>query len=326
MPVDGGRFPGGGRLAKRYPQRTVILAGFAVTIAGIVVLLALVTISTSVWAFLPGLFVVGIGVGDMVTPSVNIVQSAFGDDLQGEISGLSRSVSNLGSSLGTAIAGTILVAGITATPQRAYALAMIVMAVAGAIGLIAAAVPAPDRRHRDAFPAHGGLGHPGPSSIGSPRARVPRRRWYRPDAGGLVCRSRSTTRRAVPVELGPMAGAAQPSGNRSGGRSASVMMSLSSGMHTSPTGFGGVMTERADVEREGRRVSGGAIASLSGLAVLLIFIVQNRAEIKFRFLFLHFSWPIWLYTIVTALFGALVWFGLGVIRRHRRRVERRRNR
>jgi uncharacterized integral membrane protein len=86
------------------------------------------------------------------------------------------------------------------------------------------------------------------------------------------------------------------------------------------------MTERADVEREGRRVSGGAIASLSGLAVLLIFIVQNRAEIKFRFLFLHFSWPIWLYTIVTALFGALVWFGLGVIRRHRRRVERRRNR
>jgi hypothetical protein len=32
---------------------------------------------------------------------------------QGEISGLSRSVSNLGSSLGTAIAGTILVAGMS---------------------------------------------------------------------------------------------------------------------------------------------------------------------------------------------------------------------
>jgi hypothetical protein len=74
----------------------------------------------------------------MLTPSVNVVQSSFGENLQGEISGLSRSVSNLGSSLGTAIAGTILVAGITATPGRAYALAMITLAVVGLIGLVAA--------------------------------------------------------------------------------------------------------------------------------------------------------------------------------------------
>ena len=45
----------------------------------------------------------------MLTPSVNVVQSSFPEALQGEISGLSRSVSNLGSSFGTAIAGTILV-------------------------------------------------------------------------------------------------------------------------------------------------------------------------------------------------------------------------
>jgi hypothetical protein len=48
-------------------------------------------------------------------------------------------VSNLGSSLGTAVAGTILVAGITATPGRAYALAMTALAVVGVIGLLAAA-------------------------------------------------------------------------------------------------------------------------------------------------------------------------------------------
>ena len=40
-------------------------------------------------------------VGVMPTPSVNVVQSAFPENLQGEISGLSRSVSNLGSSFGT---------------------------------------------------------------------------------------------------------------------------------------------------------------------------------------------------------------------------------
>jgi hypothetical protein len=52
--------------------------------------------------------VIGLGVGVMLTPSVNVVQSAFPEELQGEISGLSRSVSNLGSSLGAAVAGTIL--------------------------------------------------------------------------------------------------------------------------------------------------------------------------------------------------------------------------
>jgi hypothetical protein len=47
-------------------------------------------------------------------------------------------VSNLGSCLGTAIAGTILVAGITSTPERSYGLAMIALAVVGLIGLVAA--------------------------------------------------------------------------------------------------------------------------------------------------------------------------------------------
>jgi hypothetical protein len=74
----------------------------------------------------------------MLTPSVNVVQSSFGDDLQGEISGLSRSVSNLGSSLGTAVAGTIIVAGITVTPERSYGLAMVVLAVTSIVGLVAA--------------------------------------------------------------------------------------------------------------------------------------------------------------------------------------------
>jgi MFS family permease len=126
------------RFAKRRSQRTLILAGFILTIAGVAVLLALVVGSPTAWAFAPGLFLIGLGLGVMLTPSVNVVQSSFPENQQGEISGLSRSVSNLGSSLGTAIAGTILVAGITATPERAYALAMSSLAVVGVIGLIAA--------------------------------------------------------------------------------------------------------------------------------------------------------------------------------------------
>ena len=123
------------RLAKRRSQRTLIAGGFITTIVGVVVLLALVKGSPSAWAFAPGLLLIGLGLGVMLTPSVNIVQSAFPEAQQGEISGLSRSISNLGSTLGTAIAGTIMVAGITADPKQSYAVAMIVLAVVGLIGL-----------------------------------------------------------------------------------------------------------------------------------------------------------------------------------------------
>jgi MFS family permease len=125
-----------GRLARRFRQRTLILTGFVTTIAGIIVLLAMVKGHPSAWYFAPGLFLIGVGLGIMLTPSVNVVQSAFPENLQGEISGLSRSVSNLGSSFGTAIAGTILVAGL-ADPQRSYGIAMIVLAFLGLIGLAA---------------------------------------------------------------------------------------------------------------------------------------------------------------------------------------------
>jgi MFS family permease len=128
---------GAERFAKRRTQKTLIVAGFVVTIAGIVVLLALVPGTTNIAPFVPGLFLVGFGLGAMLTPSVNVVQSSFPEAQQGEISGLSRSVSNLGSSLGTAVAGTILVS-VVATGNRAYGIAMATLAVIALIGLWAA--------------------------------------------------------------------------------------------------------------------------------------------------------------------------------------------
>jgi len=77
---------------------------------------------------------------------------------------------------------------------------------------------------------------------------------------------------------------------------------------------------------EGRRLSGGVVATLVGVGLLLVFMIQNTAPVTLRFLFWSWSWPLWLFTLVTALLGALVWFGLGVLRRHRRRVARREGR
>ncbi|MEZ0284619.1 MAG: MFS transporter, partial [Thermoleophilia bacterium] len=125
---------GAERFAKRREQRTLIVAGFVITLVGIGLLIGLVEGSSTIWAFVPGLFLIGFGLGAMLTPSVNVVQSSFPEDRQGEISGLSRSVSNLGSSFGTAIAGTILVAA-AAPGNRTYGIAMGVLAGIGLIGL-----------------------------------------------------------------------------------------------------------------------------------------------------------------------------------------------
>ena len=51
------------RLAKRRAQRTLIIAGFVVTMPGIVVLIAMVNGSPSAWAFAPGLLLIGLGLG-----------------------------------------------------------------------------------------------------------------------------------------------------------------------------------------------------------------------------------------------------------------------
>jgi predicted MFS family arabinose efflux permease len=125
------------RLAKRHPQRWLVRAGFVLTAAGMVLLLALVREDSGVWTFIPGLLLVGLGVGVMLTSSVNVVQSSFPESDQGEISGLSRSVSNLGSSLGTALAGSILV-GAAVPGGRPFALAQVTMLVITLIGLGAA--------------------------------------------------------------------------------------------------------------------------------------------------------------------------------------------
>jgi MFS family permease len=123
-----------GRLAQRRTQKRLIWAGFVLTIVGLILLLLLGGLTSSILASIPGFLLIGLGVGTMLTSSVNVVQSSFPDKDQGEISGLSRSVSNLGSSLGTAIAGSVLVASIL----HNYAAALITMIVFACIGLIAA--------------------------------------------------------------------------------------------------------------------------------------------------------------------------------------------
>jgi MFS family permease len=128
---------GADRFARRHPQRWLIIAGFLVTAVGMILLLALVRAHSGIWTWVPGLLLFGAGVGVMLTSSVNVVQSSFPDADQGEISGLSRSVSNLGSSLGTALVGSVLVA-VKLPEGRPFAVALTTMLVIALIGLVLA--------------------------------------------------------------------------------------------------------------------------------------------------------------------------------------------
>jgi MFS family permease len=126
---------GAARFARRHPQRWLIIAGFLVTTVGMILLLALVRAHSGILTWIPGLLLFGVGIGVMLTSSVNVVQSSFPDQEQGEISGLSRSVSNLGSSLGTALVGSVLVA-VKMPAGKPFAAAIIIMLCFALIGLL----------------------------------------------------------------------------------------------------------------------------------------------------------------------------------------------
>jgi MFS family permease len=128
---------GADRFARRHPQRWLIIAGFLSTAAGMILLLALVRQHSGILSWVPGLLLFGAGVGVMLTSSVNVVQSSFPDADQGDISGLSRSVSNLGSSFGTALVGSLMVA-VKLPIGKTLAVALVMLLVIALIGLVLA--------------------------------------------------------------------------------------------------------------------------------------------------------------------------------------------
>ena len=142
---------GADRFARRHPQRWLIIAGFLVTSVGMILLLTLVRAHSGILTWVPGLLLFGAGVGVMLTSSVNVVQSSFPDADQGDISGLSRSVSNLGSSLGTALVGSVLVA-VKLPAGKPFAVALATLLVITLAGLVIAYV-IPRQPHSAGEPA-----------------------------------------------------------------------------------------------------------------------------------------------------------------------------
>ena len=145
------------KLAHKYSQRTLIRGGFVLTILGMILLVWLASATSPLLNFMPGLLLMGLGIGVMLTSSVNVVQSAFPEKDQGEISGVSRSVSNLGSALGTSIVGSVLLT--TFLPEtQTFGLALITVTIIAGIGLIAAMLLPSDTAQSNEAPIIGESG------------------------------------------------------------------------------------------------------------------------------------------------------------------------
>ena len=96
------------------PRRVVRLA-LVVMFAGTVVLLAGIDEDASAEIVTVPLLLLGLGIGALASQLGSVTVSAVPDELSPEVGGLQNTATNIGASLGTALAGSVLIASLTAT-------------------------------------------------------------------------------------------------------------------------------------------------------------------------------------------------------------------
>jgi MFS family permease len=101
------------RFAPNVSPRLVVRAGLLSLVAGTVVLLAALDTTSGAEVVLIPLLLVGAGIGALASQLGAVTVSAVPDEESPEVGGVQNTMTNLGASLGTAIAGSILFATLT---------------------------------------------------------------------------------------------------------------------------------------------------------------------------------------------------------------------
>jgi EmrB/QacA subfamily drug resistance transporter len=115
LPASAGLFLAaiaGSALAKRFAPKPLVRAGLLVILAAIAMLLSTIEPQLDNGSFLAAMGVLGIGMGLVVSQLGNVVQSSVGDADRSEAGGLQNTAMQLGSSLGTALLGAIVISGL----------------------------------------------------------------------------------------------------------------------------------------------------------------------------------------------------------------------
>ena len=93
--------------------RRVVRIGFAALFAGIVILVASLDAGAGPEIVTWPMLLAGLGVGALASQLGSVTVSAVPDEESGEVGGLQNTVTNLGASIGTALAGAVLLSALT---------------------------------------------------------------------------------------------------------------------------------------------------------------------------------------------------------------------
>ena len=102
----------GSALAGRFAPRTLVRAGLLITLLATLLLLDTINPELDDSSFLVAMGVLGVGMGLVISQLGNVVQSSVGDDDRSEAGGIQNTAQQLGSSLGTAVLGAIVITGL----------------------------------------------------------------------------------------------------------------------------------------------------------------------------------------------------------------------
>jgi MFS family permease len=101
------------RFRPKASPRRVVRGGLAALLAGIVSLIAALEVGAGPEIVTVPLLLAGLGVGALASQLGAVTVSSVPDEVSGEVGGLQNTMTNLGASLGTALAGSILIAGLS---------------------------------------------------------------------------------------------------------------------------------------------------------------------------------------------------------------------
>lgn len=103
----------GSRLSARFSVRTLVRTGLITTVVAVFMLLATVQPDLADAGFAISMAVLGVGMGLIVSQLGNVVQSSVDASGRGEAGGLQYTGQQLGSSLGVALIGALVLSGLT---------------------------------------------------------------------------------------------------------------------------------------------------------------------------------------------------------------------
>ena len=103
------------KLNKKLTPKRIIQLGFVLNIIGALFLYFAFSVTATVWNFVPGLALFGLGMGFGFSQLSNLTLSAVSVEQSGEASGVSNTMRQVGQSFGSALIGAALIATLTSS-------------------------------------------------------------------------------------------------------------------------------------------------------------------------------------------------------------------